>query len=659
MRKTTTTMTHPATLSTAPRRYVVFAHSAPKVAAEAAAIEARKTARAASRAETAARKMEKRAADLATIEAADLARAARAAADLAATEAANAEAAAATLVADPAAYSVAVTIEARTIHEARAEAAARFAAAATRGIIAHPATIRAYIDPRAAIEARAATDPARAVLAAAKVAYTEAPEAERMEAAAKVTEARRDLVAAEAEAEAAEAAALAEAPEAVARQVAKRATEREGTEKQWNIRRAAEAREHFDNDFFDMIAAARVPLVACLYGTEAEAATMEAEAAATYATAADPDPYTREAVTLSDLAAARAKERAAAIIRAKVADPAAPFWVADAYHAAFLGVNDHLTAARAIRTKNTPAPLSLDDLHEAEAATLAAFFDPEAAAEAEARAATLRAAFAKVAATLTPTRRRVWTMAGKGYTPEAIAAAMGRTHSTICEHLHTIRATAAAILKAEAPDLAAALLAADILQAADLAAAKREAAKREAAEATAKATEAARRAIVRGKANTPALMEAAEAIKAAEKAAAKARRIVATEADKAAAEAAEAEAAEALKRAASTDPEAAEAAKRAEAAALAADEAPATTTAAALAAAVSALSPIRRDIWARLAKGQSGRQIAREMGRNEATTREHIRAIRATLAAAMEATAPDLAEALKAADLATIAAAIA
>ena len=286
----------------------------------------------------------------------------------------------------------------------------------------------------------------------------------------------------------------------------------------------------------------------------------------------------------------------------------------DAYRAAFLAVNDHLTACRSIRTTEAPAPLSLDEIDPADPAFIVDF-DPEAEREANTRAATLRAAFAKVAATLSPTRRRVWTLAGKGYTPEAIAAKMSRTHSTICEHLHTIRTTAAAVLKAEAPDLAAAILAADLLEAADLEAVKREAAKREAAEATAKATEAARRAVLKGDPEAPEAKEAAEA--------------------------------------------ATKATKAAEAADLEAATAPATTAAATLAAAVAALSPIRREIWARLAKGQSGREIAREMSRNEATTREHIKAIRAALAAAMEATAPDLAEALKAADLAAVAAAIA
>lgn len=611
MKKTTTNTKHPATLSTAPRRYVAAAYTAAKVAADLAAKEAGKASRKAATADRTARKVEKRAALLNTPEAADLARAARAAADLAATEAANAKATAATLAADPAAYVAAFTLEAHTPAEAHTAAALKFEAAAARGMLAPVATIRAYLDPRAAVEARAATEAPRRALEAARLAYSEAP---TLEAAAKVTEARRALATAEAAAEAAEAVALAEAPAAVARQVAKRATEREGTPTQWAIRRAAEAREHFDHDFFEMVSAARVPLAAILYGSEAEAADLEARAAAVLEAAKDPDPYTRESVSPADLAEARANVRAAAAIREKTADPAAPFWILSAYRAAFLAVNDHLTACRSIRTTEAPAPLSLDDIDPADPAFIVDF-DPEAEKEANARAATLRAAFAKVAATLSPTRRRVWTLAGKGYTPEAIAAKMSRTHSTICEHLHTIRTTAAAVLKAEAPDLAAAILAADLLEAADLEAVKREAAKREAAEATAKATEAARRAVLKGDPEAPEAKEAAEA--------------------------------------------ATKATKAAEAADLEAATAPATTAAATLAAAVAALSPIRREIWARLAKGQSGREIAREMSRNEATTREHIKAIRAALAAAMEATAPDLAEALKAADLAAVAAAIA
>lgn len=624
MKKTTATK-HPATLSTAPRRYIAVAYTAAKVAADLAAKDAGKASRKAATADRAARKLEKCAAILNTAEAVAEAEAARAAAVLAATEAANATATAATLAADPAAYIVIFTLEARTATEAHTAAAVKFEAAAARGMLAPAATIRAYLDPRAALEARAAMEAPRAALEAARRAYTEATEAAeadptearelvKAEAAAKVAEARRAVVAADLAAEAAEAVALAEAPETVARQVAKKATEREGTPQQWKIRREAEAREHFAPDFFDMISAAREAFSAILYGSEAEAADLEAKAAATLATAGDPDPHTRESITRGDLAEARRNIRTAAAIREKAADPAAPFWILTAYRAAFLAVNDHLTACRAIRTAEAPAPLSFDDIDPADPAFIVDF-DPEAEKEALARAATLRAAFSKVAATLSPTRRRVWILAGKGYTPEAIAAKMRRAHSTICEHLHIIRTAAAAILKAEAPDLAAAILAADLLEAADLEAVKREAAKREAAEATAKATEAARRAVLKGDPEAPEAKEAAEAAEAATKAA--------------------------------------------EAADLEAATAPATTAAATLAAAVAALSPIRREIWTRLAKGQSGREIAREMRRNEATTREHIKAIRAALAAAMEATAPDLAEALKAADLAAVAAAIA
>ena len=610
MKKTTTNTKHPATLSTAPRRYVAAAYTAAKVAADLAEKEAGKACRKAATADRNARKVEKRAALLNTPEAADLARAARAAADLAATEAANAKATAATLAADPAAYVAAFTLEAHTATEAHTAAALKFEAAAARGMLAPVATIRAYIDPRAAVETRAATEAPRRAFEAARLAYSKVP---TLEAAAKVTEARRALATAEAAAEAAEAVVFAEAPEAVARQVAKRATEREGTPTQWAIRRAAENREHFDPDFFAMISAAREPLVTVLYGSEAEAADLEARAAATFATAKDPDPYIRENVSLADLAEARANERAAAAIRAKITDPVAPFWILDAYRAAFLAVNDHLTACRSIRTTEAPAPLSLDEIDPADPAFIVDF-DPEAEKEANTRAATLRAAFAKIAATLSPTRRRVWTLAGKGYTPEAIAAKMSRTHSTICEHLHTIRTTAAAVLKAEAPDLAAALLAADVLEAADLEAVKHEAAKAAAAEATAAATEAARRAVLKGDPEAPEAKEATEA--------------------------------------------ATKATKAAEAAALEVATAPATIAAATLAAAVAALSPIRREIWARLAKGQSGREIAAAMNKHHSTIQEHLRAIRSILAAAMEATAPDLAEALKAADLATIAAAV-
>lgn len=619
------TMKHPATTSNTPRRYLIAATTTTKAAADLAAKDAAKAERHAATMERKAARAEKRAALLNTEEAADLAREARAAADLAATEAAAATITAATLARDPAAYIAATTIEARNTAEAHEAAALIFEKAVARGMLAPLATIRAHIDPRAAIEARAATEAPRAAFEAAKAAYliaaeaheanpTEATEAAKDAAAAEVKEARRALMRAEDAAEAAEAAALAEAPEAVARQVAKRATEREGTPTQWEIRKAAEARQHFDPDFFDMISAARVPLSVILYGDEATAADLEEQAAATLATAADPDPITRATITPATLAAARADQRAAAAIRAKLADPAAPFWILDAYRAAYLAVNDHLTACRAIRTATNPAPISLDDIDPSDPSFIVDF-DPVAEAEAKARAATLRAAFTKTAAALTPTRRRVWMLAAKGYAVEAIAAKMNRHPKTIQEHMQAIRTAAAVTLMKDAADLAATLRAASIIEAAAMAESEASKARRAAAEAREAATEAARRAVLNG---TP------EAIKAAT-----AAHLIEIKAGEAAT-----------------------------AASIKAAEAPATEAAATLAAAVATLSPIRREIWARLAKGEGVREIAAAMRRHHSTIQEHVKAIRATLAAAMEATAPDLAEALKAADLATIAAAV-
>ena len=99
--------------------------------------------------------------------------------------------------------------------------------------------------------------------------------------------------------------------------------------------------------------------------------------AATLATAGDPDPHTRESISRGDLAEARRNIRTAAAIREKAADPAAPFWILTAYRAAFLAVNDHLTACRAIRTAEAPAPLSFDDIDPADPAFIVDF-DPEA-----------------------------------------------------------------------------------------------------------------------------------------------------------------------------------------------------------------------------------------------------------------------------------------
>lgn len=551
-------------------RYAAFAYTRDYLTAAAAEKDAAKAERRADRAEKTAAAAERRANYAGTDTAADIARKARAAADVARTEADTARAAATIAAAVPTAFVYAFDLTADSPTDAHTAAALTVERMTARGIFPPAGAVRVYIDLRPALTAAAVTDNARRALNAAKAAYNAAPTPER---AATVSAARHELTAAEHERERAERAALNAAPEAVARQVAKRSTEREGTPKQWAIRRAAESRDALDPDFADMISAARVALSAAIYGSEAEAADLEARAAAMFAAAKDPDPYTRQSVSRGDLAEARANVRAAAVIRAQLADPAAPFWILDAYRAAFLAVNDHLTACRAIRTSERPAPLSLDDIDPAEPAFIVEF-DPEAEKEAAARAAALRAAFVRILSDATPTRRRILMLAGRGYTVAQIAAKMNRHHSTIQEHLNAVRAPLAVELTESAPDLAAALRAADIIE------------------------------------QTAAAVDP---------------QIIIT--------------------------------RRATAAAVAAvsEQSPAAL---ALSAAVDALTPTRRDIWAHYRRGETIRGIARSMRRDESTIREHLRTIRADLAAAVEDTAPDLAAALRTANLANIAAAV-
>lgn len=540
------TLKHEWTKDRSERKYIAFAFTAEKLAAEEAAKEARKAERAAERAEAKAKGKEARAARLEGTEKAETAKAeateARETAEEKREAAKSARAAADYLTALDTAYIAALTVYGKTVQEATAAALRKYEALAARGITPKIAALRCYLDPEALNTKNAV------------------------------------------EREAAEAVLFCEAPEAVARKAAKKATEREGNETQWKIRRAAEAREHFDPDFFEMISAARVPLLTITKGDEATAEKLEATAAPIIEAAASLDPFIRGSISPDTLRNARADIRAAKIIREKLASRE-DFWMLEMYRAAYLAVNDHLTLCRSIRTKEAPAPISLEEI-DPESPDFIVDFDPEAEKEAKERAATLRAAFERVTAILTPTRRNIWKLAAKGYGVNAIAAKANRHSETVREHIIAIRTTAAAVLKDTAPTLAAALLTVDIFEAA----------------------------------SAEQIAAAAKTARAAEKA---------------------------------------ETAKEAKAAATntAAEALTATETAEKLRAAVAKLSPIRRAIWKHIAKGEGTREAARKMSRSEATLREHIIAIRAALAADMEKDAPTLAEALRAANLQTIAAA--
>ena len=380
----------------------------------------------------------------------------------------------------------------------------------------------------------------------------------------------------------------------IARRTAKNAVCREGTEKQWTIYNAAAARE-YDNDLADIQAAAALALSICSNGAAADA---DAMTAAADLAAATPRAELTD-MTDVDIRNAERGTYYADIIRARLAG--APGWLMDAYHAAYIAVNDHLTDCRSIRNDTRPAPLSLDDMDIADYDRADTDTDPADIARADRISTAVKRAYYG----LTPTRATVWRYRAKGYTMRDIAATMRRDRKTIAEHIDGIRKHTAAVMLSDCPDIAAAILSADIIAAAETYA-DRAAAATERADATAAAAAALQA--------DPAATDTQR--KTADKAA-----------DRAATAAADATAA-------------------AKTAATAAD---------ALTAAVATLSPIRRKIWKELERGQNVSAAAAAVGRSRATVREHIAAIRRILSDAVRTTSPELADAMTAADLADVA----
>lgn len=384
-------------------------------------------------------------------------------------------------------------------------------------------------------------------------------------------------------------AALTAAAVDIARRTAKNAVCREGTPTQWTIYNAAAARE-YDPDLADMQAAAALALSVCANATAADADRMTAAAD----NIADKPRADLADMTARDLRDIRRAADHADIIHARLAN--APEWICDAYHAAYIAVNDHLTDCRAIRTADRPAPLSIDEIDPDNTILADTAGDEDAD-----RTAAIRDALRRAYIALTPTRRDIWTRRAKGYTIRDIAADMHRDRKTIAEHMHGIRKQAAAAMVERCPDIAAAVLAADVIAETDTTAAAAQAARE-------KAAHTAAALIILD--TTPARKQAAK--------------------------------------------------ERAAKAATAADDATAAADLAAraacvLSAAVAGLTPIRRTIWEKLANGESVKHIAETMHRDRKTTREHIAAIRRILSAAVRETSPDLAAALTAADLADIA----
>lgn len=570
--------------------YVIIGTTAAKVAADNAARTATEAKRAAERAEKAARKAEQTAAATPTDKNQKAATDKRAEAGLLATNAEYLQSVADRKTENPACGLVGYTMRADSPAAVHTAAPLIFERAAARGYIHKIGAFRVFLNLDFTRESEAYTRAADEYKTA-KIAYSYAQEqadadpenetlrTEREKTAAALRPARAAVYRAEKIRENAEA-RIWDAAETVARRTAKNATAREGTPKQWKIRAAAEAGDRTDPDFADMIAAAAHALAYAATAQPVTAEELEEKAAATLAAASSPIPYIRLGVSPVAVRAARRDQLIAAAIRERVAAPALPFWIASAYRAAFVAVNDWLTDCRAIRTTESPAPLSLDELDpDGEIIADRTENDPEA----EARAAVVRSAFREALPLLTPTRRAVLKLAARGYSIKGIAKKAGRSYGVIFNHMNAIRATVAAKLKKSAPDIAADLLTVGEMEEARAAA-------MEAAEKRATATRLASVALSTGKATDRAAVERAD------------------------------------------------------------------SAAAAIREAVAALSDKRRAIWERLARGESVREIARKFGKNEATIREQVQAIRGKLAAAVALIAPDLSAALLKADPKRIAA---
>lgn len=265
----------------------------------------------------------------------------------------------------------------------------------------------------------------------------------------------------------------------VAARTARNAVKREGTPTQWAIDRAARAADWTQSDLADMtaaaadilaLAAAPAPYVAAVardarilaraadlldktpaHGySAARLKIVDAAAArlAVYTATADAAQNRRRARFLADAARAAADLAAAADVAARAAA------VAMLTHAAYTAVNEYLTDARAIRTGEKPAHVSLADFDADAAAPLAADYDA-------ARAAAVRQAVRRARAALFPLQATAFDAAACGYSARQAAAKMGVAIVTYHEYLTAARRKlAAALADADAPaDLRAAAVA--------------------------------------------------------------------------------------------------------------------------------------------------------------------------------------------------------
>ena len=288
-----------------------------------------------------------------------------------------------------------------------------------------------------------------------------------------------------------------EAPEAVARQSAKARSRAESSPLAWELRREAEARDHYAPDLAECESAARYPIVAATYGN-GEAAERAAQTAA--AIRADEAKKPRVYRDPAARRAAAEAERVAACIAERAADPAAPFWIEEARRAVFgllvqrygakeiarkRGYKDHKAAREhlaAIRAA-VAAFLAQTAPEKAAAIRAAAFMDgatPEAraaaanaekATRAEANAAAITRAEAATRAALvalSPIRRRLLFALRDQKTIRKAAAALEKNEATAREHLAAIRAALVAAVEKATPAEAARAEAAAAIRAADL-----------------------------------------------------------------------------------------------------------------------------------------------------------------------------------------------
>lgn len=336
------------------------------------------------------------------------------------------------------------------------------------------------------------------------------------------------------------------AAEHIAKKAASNMVTREGTPTQYRIDRAARRGDFNDFDLAEMVSEAKTALMLATTADPDRINSYKAAAAALLKCAALLDDISPADLAAAEMAVERAQKiapeaindpaqnrrrarlyeataEAAAILQADPTDPESRRAALEiATRAAYMYINSYLTEARAVRTKENPPALSLEDLTEV---IDPRDVDPAAIDEATAaRRALLKRAFVAVFEALSPRAASVFRLMYKGCTVEQIARKLNIKHPTVCEHIRVITQTTAEVLATldpEAVEAAAANFAAITaeIEAAEATAALE--ARRKAAKAAKKqeATKAAKEAAANALETTKAEAEAKEATAAAERAA--------------------------------------------------------------------------------------------------------------------------------------------